>query len=713
MKLKLHSFLFALAIGFTFSASAQQETHFNCGQNHMNRELWAKDPQMKADYEQLIANSRLISNDGIDKKTTYIIPLVFHIVHEYGAENITDAQVYDQVAVLNRDYRMLNTDINLIHPSFDTIAADANIEFRLATIDPNGNCTNGIEHIYSHETNIGDDYSKFNQWKRSNYLNIWIVKSMRNGVAGYAYYPSATEGNFFFADGIIILNTYIGRIGTGNENGSRALTHEIGHYLGLAHPWGSTNDPMVECGDDGIADTPMTKGFNFCPTTEAQAIVCDTANQVVENYQNYMDYSYCSYMFTKDQVTSMRNVLQVATANRMNLWQDTNLMITGALSNPAPICTPIADFAPSKRFVCAGATVLFKDASWNAVIDNREWTFEGGTPATSTSANQAVTFSSPGWKKVTLKVSNAAGSDELVTQKSVFISGNWADYSGVYSENFNGEYPHNWLVDNPEENFGRFEIVNSGGVGNSKAFKLNNFKDVSNAAPYTNESVYYNRLGGTKDRLLSPSFDLRYTTGINVSFDYAYATNATDIADMTEELNVYMVQDCGSTLGFPAKKLTGTALLTGGNSADIDFKPTSTQWKTITFPVTTSQLSSKTRFVFEFKASDNSNNLYIDNFNISGTVGVEENPIFSMELNVYPNPTNANEGINIEYRANGEAVEFQLMDIQGKVLTTETNNTVNAAVTHKLSLKNQLATGVYYLKVKQGDFNITKKVVIL
>lgn len=712
MKLKLHSFLLALAVGVTISATAQHQDHFNCGQNMMNRELWAKDPQMKADYEQLIAKSRLITSDGINQKTTYIIPIVFHIIHEYGTENISDAQVYDQMAILNRDYRKLNTDVNLLVAGYDTIAADANIEFRLATIDPNGNCTNGIEHYYSHETNIGDDYSKFNQWKRSNYLNIWIVKTMRNGVAGYAYYPGATEGSFFFADGIIILNQYIGSTGTANADRSRALTHEIGHYLGLAHPWGSTNDPMVECGDDGIPDTPVTKGFDFCPTNISQAIVCDTAGVIVENYQNYMDYSYCSYMFTRDQVTSMRNVLQVATANRMNLWSDTNLMVTGALVMPAPICAPIADFAPNKRFVCVGAPVVFRDASWNAVIDNREWTFEDGTPSTSTSATQNVTFTSPGWKKVTLKVSNATGEDVLVSEKSVFISPQWADYSGTYSEDFNGQYPYNWLVDNPEENWGRFEVVDVAG-SNGKAYKLNNFKDISKAAPYSDENLYYSRLGGTKDRLISPSFDLRYTSGASLSFDYAYATNATAIEDMTEELVVYFTQDCGSSIGFSQKKLTGTALLTGGNSADKDFKPTANQWKTVTIPINTTQLFNKTRIIFEFKASDNSNNLYIDNFNISGTVGVEENPLFTMDLNVYPNPTNANEGINIEYHANGEAIEFQLMDIQGKVLTTETNNTVNAAVTHKLSLKNQLATGVYYLKVKQGDFNITKKVVIL
>ena len=124
----------------------------------------------------------------------------------------------------------------------------------------------------------------------------------------------------------------------------------------------------------------------------------------------------------------MRNVLQVATANRMNLWQDDNHIATGAL-NTTSICAPVADFSTNRRFVCVGAPITFKDASWNAVIDDRIWTFEGGTPSTSTSATQAVTFDTPGWKKVSLKVTNAAGYDELVSEKSVYISPLWADYS--------------------------------------------------------------------------------------------------------------------------------------------------------------------------------------------------------------------------------------------------------------------------------------------
>jgi hypothetical protein len=81
MKLKFNSFLFVLALGCSFSMNAQ-ENHFNCGHNKRTQEMWAQDPQMKADYDQLVANARLNKGSGAQAKTTYIIPMVFHIIHE-------------------------------------------------------------------------------------------------------------------------------------------------------------------------------------------------------------------------------------------------------------------------------------------------------------------------------------------------------------------------------------------------------------------------------------------------------------------------------------------------------------------------------------------------------------------------------------------------------------------------------------------------------
>ncbi|MCC7050818.1 MAG: hypothetical protein IT239_03445, partial [Bacteroidia bacterium] len=291
----------------------------------------------------------------------YIIPIVFHIIHQYGSENISDAQVLDEVRILNLDFRKLNADTTAIVPEFKGIAADANIEFRLAQKDPNGNCTNGIDRIASVQTNIGDDGSKLNPWDRKKYLNVWVVKTISSGAAGYAYYPSSVNGSPSI-DGIIILSSYIGSVGTGNAVTSRALSHEIGHYLNLPHVWGDTNQPGVACGDDGVADTPVTKGYTSC--TLNNAISCTPG--VVENIQNYMEYAYCQNMFTAGQAIRMQAALNSSISGRSTLWSATNLTATGVDNVNPSVCSPKADFTPGNyTVICQGSAITFKEVSSN------------------------------------------------------------------------------------------------------------------------------------------------------------------------------------------------------------------------------------------------------------------------------------------------------------------------------------------------------------
>ena len=126
-------------------------------------------------------------------------------------------------------------------------------------------------------------------------------------------------------DGVIALSTYVGSIGTSSPTNSRTLTHEIGHFFNLQHVWGNTNAPGVACGDDGVSDTPITKGWDHCPSSNYD--VCN--NGVDENFQNYMEYSYCDVMFTQGQNTRMHAALNSTVQNRNNLWTTNNLIATG------------------------------------------------------------------------------------------------------------------------------------------------------------------------------------------------------------------------------------------------------------------------------------------------------------------------------------------------------------------------------------------------
>lgn len=700
--------IFIVTVFFQFVIFGQQDIK-PCGHTLVTNKLWAKNPQLEADYHNMIRNL-LKNSKGSSKTTTYTIPLVFHVIHEYGVENITDAQIFDAVAILNEDYRKMNADTTAVVDQFENLIADCHIEFSLASIDYNGNCTNGIEHINSHETNIGDDFSKIHQWDRNKYLNIWVVKSMRDGVAGYAYYPSDIGNSNRFADGVIILSDYIGSIGTGSSSKSRALTHEIGHYLGLSHPWGSTNSPGVACGDDDVPDTPITKGFDFCPSDTTAAKICNL--NIVENYQNFMDYSYCSHMFTLDQSTIMTGTINTLESYRDLLVADQTMIETGALANPKPQCKPVADFSSNFKTVCAGDQVLFKDHSWNSAVVSRQWIFQDGTPQTSTVASPSVSFGSEGWKSVTLIVQGANGSDTMEIPNYIYISGTSADLLGPKFEDFNSTFS-NWFVENPENNLAKWELIPYGGKYGTPCFKIQNYFEEPVGTISDDEDFYNDRLGGNKDALISPAFDLSTTADAVLSFDYSFATKGTIAGDLTETMNVYISKNCGKTW-ILKKTLTSTDLLSAGNFS-YDFYPNSDDlWKTCVIDLGTAFTSNdtRTRFKFEFVSSDKSNNIFFDNFNLNGVLGIEANTLNDLDLKIYPNPKGKNEQLNISFMANDEAVSFELLNVNSQSLLTKKCDLKNQEVNFDLLNGMPVAAGCYFLKITQGNNQRIEKIIV-
>jgi hypothetical protein len=270
-----------------------------------------------ADQDEL--NKSEPTNSAVSKSNTiYKIPVVFHVLHNNGSENISDQQIHDAVDILNRDYRLQNVDANSVQTTFSGMPADIEIEFALATKAPNGQCFRGITRTVSSLTDNGengenqvaaiisgnDTYN--NAWAGNRYLNIFVVNDA-GGAAGYTYTPSNFIGSSMY-NGIWILNDYVGSIGTSNNNSSRSLTHEVGHWLNLEHTWGPNNNPgnASSCSDDDyVNDTPRCIGVSSCNLTSNSC--SNDANDgywssdVVDNVENYMDYSYCSKMFTSGQ----------------------------------------------------------------------------------------------------------------------------------------------------------------------------------------------------------------------------------------------------------------------------------------------------------------------------------------------------------------------------------------------------------------------------
>lgn len=694
-------------------AMAQQVT---CATDQYHQQLVEKDPSLIKDLQQLIANSMVQKSD--EDTTIFVIPVVFHILHRNGIENIPDANVFDAMEVLNNDFRMQNSDLSDVIPAFDTLTADIRIEFKLAAYDPWGNCTNGIDRIYSHEALIGDNYCKLNQWDRSRYLNIWVVGNMDSGTAGYAFYPTDVNNLNYWLDGIVIRHTYVGRLTPSNVHTSRSLTHEVGHWLSLPHVWGSTNTPGVICGDDGINDTPVTQGFTSCPATPQNAIVCDPNGVIVENYQNYMDYSFCRHMFTIGQSAVMRHAIQQTDGQRQNLITATTHQSTGIDLTSPHVCVPKPSIRSDRMHACVGQNIVFTDQSFNGPVNFREWAFQDGTPATSTTANPTVMFNSPGRKSVTITVGNASGQVTETFHQLIDVQPDWAFYTGGHS--FDLESPAQdpeLTIVNDGNTFSQFAPVSVGYMSN-RSLKLTTYKDISTALPGTEESRYYNNLGGQIDEIITPSFDLRYTSDIVFSFDYSYATNATQTSMMTEQIQVFYSRDCGNIWtplgGNTQSIIQGATLATAGFAGGGDYTPSSSaDWGNFSIPFLTSPSNNLVRFKIRFVASDYSNNLYIDNIRISGTLGMGD--LFSSvhELTISPNPVVSGNNLQIEYIAGKEPVTFILRNLQGEEITSVVRNDVDQPVSFGFKLSDQIAPAYYFLEIKSASAATVKKIAVV
>ncbi|MDH7913648.1 M43 family zinc metalloprotease [Winogradskyella sp. SYSU M77433] len=234
------------------------------------------------------------------------IPVVVHVIYSNSNENISDAQILSQIQVLNDDFRRLNSDADNTWSQ----ATDTQIEFCMASVDPNGNSTNGITRKSSSRTSWGtNDAMKSSSqggvspWDTSQYLNMWVC-NIGGGILGYAQFPGGSAAT----DGVVMSPQYFGSSAGGSGfylsapfDLGRTTTHEVGHYLNLRHIWGDGGCSV----DDFVSDTPTSDGANYgCSIGH---VSCGTTDMV----QNYMDYSddSCMNLFTQGQKDRMRAIL--------------------------------------------------------------------------------------------------------------------------------------------------------------------------------------------------------------------------------------------------------------------------------------------------------------------------------------------------------------------------------------------------------------------
>jgi len=622
--------------------------------------------------------------------TIYTVPIVFHILHLNGPENISDAQVQDAVNILNRDFRKLNTDTANIDPAFKSLAADVKIEFRLPTKDPGGNCTNGITRHYDPSTNW--DPSDFGQykytWPNSKYLNVYVVTNIPNA-AGYTYLPGTVGGA---ADVIVIRHDYVGSIGTANPYLSRALTHEVGHWFNLQHVWGSTNQPGVACGDDGVSDTPVTKGFTWCSSTNPS--VCNPP--IIENIQNYMEYAYCSRMFTIGQAARMTNCITAPTGGRNNTWSNSNLMATGVI-NPIGPCAPIADFMVNNEVVCVNGSVNFIDLSYNGTVTAWQWQFPGASSTVSTVQNPTATFIQPGLQTIQLKAINGFGADSVKKDIVTVLAGAGSGIVNVTQSFETITFPDNfWITRPPTVGAGWIQTSTVAATG-AKCVMVDNYFDTPNAPV----SIY------------TPMFDLTSLQDPGITFNVAYSQNG---ANSNDRLRVYYSDDCAGSW-IPLYSKSGAALHTLGSgpiSTAPFTNPAPSQWRHEKIAMGSS-FSAVNNLLLKFEFTPDSinpgNNIFLDDINIENVVGIKELKNDKLSFQVLPNPASAN--VKIEFTLeNKNTVSVELFDLSGKLIQKANYGNLEKGKQALSFDTGNLSSGLYILKLSNGVTHTCGKLAI-
>ncbi len=231
-------------------------------------------------------------DDGLGVIT---IPVYVHVLYSNSQENISDAQINSQIAVLNADFRKTNSGVNLTPSEFAGLAADSEIQYTLA----------GVTRTASSRTSWGtnDDMKRasaggVNPITPSTHLNIWVC-NIGGGILGYAQFPGGSSST----DGVVVGPNYFGTTGyvSAPFDKGRTLTHEVGHYLNLRHIWGDGRCRQ----DDFVADTPSSDAPNYgCPSYPT--VNCQS-NDMTMNYMDYVNDA-CMYMFSEGQKSRMRSI---------------------------------------------------------------------------------------------------------------------------------------------------------------------------------------------------------------------------------------------------------------------------------------------------------------------------------------------------------------------------------------------------------------------
>ena len=602
--------------------------------------LRAAEARISAAVAQLKSSNATENSDDIR-----LIPVVVHVIHNGGSENISKAQIERQIEILNEDFGKLPGTPG------DGAGVDTRVRFCLANTDPQGRCTDGIVRLKTplttHQPVDRASLKNLSFWDNTRYLNIYVVKTISNGVGGYSSFPYAPPEE----DGLVVRHNLFGDSGTAAAAGGRTATHEIGHWLGLYHTFNGGCGQDTCSDGDYVCDTPPAANPNFTCNLNVNSCGNDNPN-LPDQVRNYMDYTPddCKSIFTQGQKDRITATLDTV---RTHIWTPDNVVVTGcdsAYMEP-PVCLVVADFVTLTPQVCLEGIVYFIDRSLNSAT-SWQWLFPGGMPATSTLQNPTITYDTLGTFSVTLIATNANGSDTLFLENYVQVTEPGIGQSLPFSANFDdGVFPPTGAeIYNPDLGI-HWELDSLAAHSPPYAARIDNLVNVNY---------------GTRDEILLPFLNLNSSnpdSSLSLIFWWAYARSDPNYSD---ELIVQISKDCGVNYTNILTK-SGNALVTGPTQTT-PFIPTAAQWRKATvnlFQYRTEEYV-KIRFV---NVTDGGNRLYLDDIQIDGglVTGTVEPERAAFPVRIFPNP--AFELVRVQTEAGwNEPIHIRVFDTLGRLL---------------------------------------------
>lgn len=629
-----------------------------------------------------------------------IIPVVFHVLHDDGPENISKAQIEDQLRILNEDFSGTNADTALIPDPFKPLKANCQVVFKLARLDPNGNCTEGIVRIQTPKTynaSNSNGAKKLSNWNSSHYLNIWVVFSVgvpTLGAQGIAYSSLPSQAGTLF-DGIVIIHNYVGSIGTGLGNNDRALTSEVAKWLGVP-----LISQLVNCADDGIDDTPLaTNNINYvCYSDFPYNVgVCTPAsvNPHGEMFNNFMSTNFdpCQNQFTWGQKDVMTNTLEGTNGSngaRSSLISNQNLINTGtAPTSPTVPCLPIADFTQNRMMICEGDSIQFEDISYNGNITGRTWQFNGGTPSSSNQVSPVITYNNAGSFNTSLGVNSSVGDALRIKQNNVLVSPILPAIPGLINETFADEnnFNSNWIVLNPNQSIVKWQRTTTVGYDDTFSARFDNFN-----------SEFTHEIG----ELISPSFSL---SNVQSPITLKFMLAAADLGTISNDRLVVLTSiNCGKSWSI-RKVLIGNDFNSTGTVTTFFTPQDQTQWKEIKVNINALASNNNVRVKFLYQGGSNRmNNVYIDRIklDVPTTIGnLASDELFEL----FPNPASDFIQINCSDKIN-QAFELSIYNLNGQLVQK------TQVIESFSQIPIDLPAGMYFVKAQIGNRIFSKKLVV-